>query len=261
MKRSKRAFNSTKQSGFSLIEMGVVLAIIASTLGSVITLTNQYQARSKYDVTQEKLEAIDTAIQNYVLATTTLPCPADPDLAEGNAEFAKSTDCSAAAAGGITEVSVDGSDTKDNIRIGVVPTRTLNLPDDYLLDGWNMRIKYAVITDLAIDKDTFESYSKPAISPLIINDSNGNELVDQTTGKDMFTAYIIISHGQDKKGAHVKSGATASTCTAGFGDTENCDNDEVFVDTNIKIDAETDALFFDDLILWKSFYLIEPDNK
>ncbi len=247
--------------GFSMVELSVVLAIIAAMAGSLLVLGERQQEISKYDATAEKLRVIEDALERYVMVAGNLPCPAERDPLPNTGTFGTATDCSAAAPAGVTDVSTDGAITADDIRIGVLPVRELNLPDFYMYDAWNSRFTYVVVKDLAIDQATFDAYSKPATNGIEIRDSAAGTIIIGASTGNQLAAYLIVSHGDDKKGATPKSGGTASTCTAGHGDEENCNNDNIFVDKSVALSASTDAAFFDDLVLWKAKYLIDPSMQ
>jgi prepilin-type N-terminal cleavage/methylation domain-containing protein len=245
--------------GFSLIELAVVLVIIALMAGSVIALVNRHLDTDSYDKTAKTLQRIEEALQREVMLSGYLPCPAALDAALSSAAYGVATDCNVAAPTGTTDISTIAG-TADDIRIGAVPTRSLNLPDNVLMDAWNMRLTYVVVKDLAIDTTKFNAYVKPASGGIIINDAAGNSTLDSTQA-ELFPAYIILSHGNDKKGATVLSGASATGCTAGNMDSENCDNDDSFIDTAFNNSTTIVASFFDDIIVWKPYHLINPSLK
>jgi prepilin-type N-terminal cleavage/methylation domain-containing protein len=249
----------TDLKGFSLIELAVVLVIIALMAGSVMTLMNRHLDTNRYDKTAETLKRIEEALQRQVMISGYLPCPAALNAAPSSATYGVATDCNAAAPAGTTDISAIAG-TADDIRIGAVPTRTLNLPDNMLMDAWNMRLTYVVVKDLAIDTTKFNAYVKPASGGVTVTDATGNPALDPAQA-ELFSAYAVLSHGNDKKGATVLSGGSATACTAGNMDSENCDGDSTFIDTAFNNSTTIIASFFDDLIVWKPYYLINPSLK
>jgi prepilin-type N-terminal cleavage/methylation domain-containing protein len=260
--------------GFSLIEMSVVLLIISTIMGSVILLTGKSQTKLKYEDTIAKIKEIDEALIRYAMRAGELPCPARRNSALNNTNLGVATDCNAAittvAAGGTGAVA-DGVLEAGQVRIGVVPTRTLGLPDNYMFDAWGMRITYAVNRNLAIDDATFQAYTKPAVGGILIQDSNGNSAFDTDNNAAIkpvgvsgltktFPAFIIISHGDNKKGATNLSGATTNACTAGTMDVLNCGNTGTFRDTSIKLINKTFAAYFDDIVLWRPYDYVDVNN-
>jgi prepilin-type N-terminal cleavage/methylation domain-containing protein len=249
VKKAKKHYNT----GFSLIEMSVVLAIISSIIGAMIVLTGKVQERSKYEATLSNMQIIHNALTAYGRKGGVLPCPARRDLAPTHVDFGKATDCNAVVTAGITEIG--------QVRIGVVPVRALSLPDELMFDDWNMRILYAVDKNLAIDATTFTAYTKPVAGGITLLDGSGNNIIDSNVLlTKLFPAYILLSHGQDKKGATNKLGNTTNTCTAGNADTLNCGNTGSFRDTVIKRIATTSASYFDDIMLWRTYDFLDNDN-
>ena len=249
----------SKVTAFSLLEMSVVLAIVSLILGSVISLATQQLNVNTYQQTKDTLNTIEAALQRQVMISGYLPCPASKTAAVASATYGIATDCNAAAPAGTTDISTIAG-TADDVRIGTVPTRTLNLSDKVMVDAWNMRITYAVVKDLAINKTTFDAYAKPTSGGIIVNDSAGNSMIAPSPTGNL-VAYVLVSHGYDNKGATAISGTSANSCGAGYGDTENCNNDGTFVDTSIQDKGVANAAFYDDLISWKPYYLIKPGLK
>src|SRR5678810_638736 len=93
--------------GFSLLEMSIVLLIISSmAAGAIAYLTVSLDRRGLYE-TQHKLEVIQETDH-------TADCPGLPT----------------------------GTDNPTVVVVGMVPTQTLGLPDDYAFDGWGRRMQY-----------------------------------------------------------------------------------------------------------------------
>jgi prepilin-type N-terminal cleavage/methylation domain-containing protein len=250
---------SCATAAFSLLEMSVVLTIIALILGAVISLANRQFDTNKYQKTADTIKIIEAALQRQVMISGYLPCPAARNAAPATAIYGVATDCTAVAPAGTTDLSTIAG-TADDVRVGVVPTRTLNLPDKVMMDAWNMRITYAVVKDLATTKITFDAYTKPASGGLALTDAAGNAMLAPTPTGNL-VAYVVVSHGNDKKGATVAAGAAGSACTAGAVDSENCDNDAAFIDTTLLDSTSAGAAFYDDLVMWKPYYLIKPSLK
>ncbi len=237
-------------SGFSLLELSIVLTIVGTMLAAVFELTVHYTHTTKYDTTIQTLQRIDAAMQRYVVQHGALPCPANRGDAPDSANYGISVNCGAPSAG---TVSVGAGNSA--IRIGVVPVRSLNLPDNLMFDAWHMRITYTVVENLAMDSATFDAYTKPAADPITIQDRYGNSVIDAGTGSDMLAAYAFISHGANKNGATVKRGDSINACIATLDDAENCDTDAFFIDTPVANSGISD---FDDLLLWVPHYQINP---
>lgn len=242
----------TQQNGFSLVELSVVLSIIAVLIGASIILTNKQLLTNQLNHSHDKLEAISEAIQQHLALSGDMPCPAPFNAALSSATFGVSTVCADAAVAGET-IDID------NIRIGTVPTRSLNIPDDYMFDAWDMRITYAVVKELATI-GSFDGYTIPATSVITINDKYAVAQLDTTNNVDT-VAYILISHGKDKAGARNKTGTTTNTCADTNLDDENCGHDDaVFISTPPQTQT-TGASYTDDITFWQTYTQINPALK
>lgn len=129
----------------------------------------------------------------------------------------------------------------DCIWAGSVPTRTLGIPDDMMLDEWGNRFTYVVTSSLASGMTVFDT-------------NNGVLKVTNDAGQVFENLhYMVISHGPDGKGAFTANGVPGIACPAGVGvpaDKENCDLDRTFIDTGFGIDVGT-GKEEGDLLLWR----------
>ena len=139
--------NISYKRGFTLLEMSIVLIIISIvSVGAMVVFAESLAASQSRD-TAAKLVAIQNALYEFRTANNRLPCPADVTLALTHANFgvevAGPGSCSSA-----NYVNTAGLSTDP--REGMVPTRTLRLPDDYAIDSWGRRIMYAVAKDMTL---------------------------------------------------------------------------------------------------------------
>lgn len=123
-----------KQSGFTLIEIAVVLVLVGLLLGSFIGSLTQRIETSQRESARKQLEDIKTALLGFASARGRLPCPT---TTTGNGN----------------EVPIGGSTiaTSCTLQHGFIPGRTLSIDgpynrDNLLIDVWGNPIRYSVTT-------------------------------------------------------------------------------------------------------------------
>ncbi len=139
MKKRKGAFK-----GFTIVEMAVALAVISLLLGTSIAFTSARIAAQKLQTTKDRMNTITESIRMFAIHHGSLPCPADGSLASSNASFGigqrTGTSGSVCNAGNLLTVTVAGS----RVVQGVVPTGTLGLSPENMMDGWSRRFSYMI---------------------------------------------------------------------------------------------------------------------
>jgi len=119
------------QSGFSLIEMSIVLIIVGALAGSLVTPMRDSIMHAKRRSAQEQLIVLREAMHGYLIAHGHLPCPVS--LSEVNADLAAQKTNNASCAffhGGFPAVE-----------LGVLGERS---EQGLLLDPWGNPIRYAL---------------------------------------------------------------------------------------------------------------------
>lgn len=86
-----------QQTGFTLVEMAIVLAILGIVLAGLFTGTSALRETSKFKEDQQKLQDIKAALLSYVAVNHYLPCPTDP--VNGNTGLQSPTENRAATDG------------------------------------------------------------------------------------------------------------------------------------------------------------------
>jgi prepilin-type N-terminal cleavage/methylation domain-containing protein len=227
------------QSGFTLIELAVVLMIVGLLLGGLLVpLTTQMEQRNIAD-TQKSLSEIKEAIIGYALANGRLPCPATATIATGSTNA------------GIAMTSGSGSSLVCSNASGVVPWATLGVNET---DAWGNRFTYRVTPDFA-DGIGSSSYGgcTPSPTPTLATFglcSVGN--LDVLSAKSGGTTIagsvpaVIISHGKNGAGAYTQQG-TQIAVGSDNDEKENSDGS-----SNTKYVSHTLTPTFDDLVVWIS---------
>lgn len=224
--------------GFTLFEMTVVMIIAGIVLALLGATLLAYNNENRIKTTEIRSEEIQKALSRYLVANGRYPCVARRDLGADDAAFGReiTTICNAG--------NVTGTVNAGNVRIGAVPTRTLNLPDTFAADGWGRKFTFAVTKALA----TNGSYRSDSGVISIVNSSN---VVFFPSAH-----YVIVSHGATGIGARAFTYENSGTaieavpCTGAGLDAENCNDNEVFMSTLINT-TKNDPAFFDDYVFYK----------
>ena len=192
--------------------MLTILSIVVGTY--MLEMVSGSDIRAQ-EVTLQRMEAIEQALQSRWLAEGRVPCPAAGDAALDSqwygTEQGDPDDCTANGGEYIGPIAATCNNwdtlcattcTSDCGAVyGVVPVRNLNLPDEYALDGWNRRISYVVDQRYTIAQS---STIDPA---LIVTDDH--EIPASATELGRYPV-IMISHGRSGNKAFPANGSTVA---------------------------------------------------
>jgi prepilin-type N-terminal cleavage/methylation domain-containing protein len=215
-------------SGFTLIEIVVVLIIVSILIAMAAALTRGVTAAQKRSLTTTRMAGVDTALMLYVQQQKRLPCPADGTLL--------SSDISA---GKEVRPCLNPALANQNQHDGVVPWRTLGITETDATDGWDRRLTFRVFPDLTADGAMDMSMCDPAgtvtgtatptcnascvstnlglCTPpkdflkgrgLEVRDASGATpaTMDPNADPNTGAAYVVISAGESGGGAYLSSG-------------------------------------------------------
>ncbi len=239
----------TRQDGLSLVEAAIGLVVIGLLALPLIQAT-KYQIVDEIRVTNYGAirNSIDSVNQFFGSGVGAYPCPASLTLAEGDANFGVSGDCTLANVRLCTDPiwpANEGICKTDNsinaIIIGGVPFATLRMPQEESLDYWGNKIIYTV-THKQTDTATYttaggEVRLQAVDDPVAVAAGTADGVPDLLGPRyDMF----LFSTGSNGTGGYTKDGIAITACgdaTTGF-EHENCDFDNVFfIDRRPGVDA------------------------
>lgn len=250
---------TSQQAGFSLIELSIIITVLALFAAGIMSTQRVTTETKQVDVVTDEIKTIRKALAYYAKKKGFLPCPARRDLPPENASFGLSTDCNTAAPSGVTDVTPSGGAGTDALRIGMLPVRTLGLPEKYAFDQWDSRYTYVSVKRLSIDSATFNGFTTALTTGIIqVMDATGAQISPASTSN--FISNIVFSHGADKRGAYSRAGTVINACVttaSAAKDDENCDGDAIFVDMPVN-DRVTDTGYYYDMVSWEKNVVPEP---
>lgn len=103
---------------------------------------------------------------------------------------------------------------------GMVPTKTLRLPDDYAFDGWGRRIMYAVSTAMTQQNAFITIPASDGTTRMTVNDASAHAITTMA-------AYVLASLGTYGHGAYPRGGGSTpiNYGTTNTDHRNNCDCD------------------------------------
>ena len=293
---SNRIRRKTQQ-GFSLLEFSLVLVLVGILLGSVLLLYNGYTKTKAIKHDQEAAEVINQTVASFFRSRGRFPCPSSISAGEGSPLFGRETDCSDTSVAPGTcgphycvaarTFDDDGDpatpDVTRRVRIGSVPFLDITdmngfddngdgivsedefsryIPGEFYslwrenaVDSHGRRFTYAVTENQAVNGAFVEGaggilIQTEQVPPVVLNNTAN---------------YVVIGYGEDGFGARNENGTAFVGClnAPSAAETENCDNDAVFVSGLIRTTAG--ANYFDDSVsyrVWMPWFLwdVEPET-
>ena len=212
-----------QRAAFTLLEMSVVFVIIGVVAGGAMVIFNQSVDRRQMVETQTKLRDIQKALEDFRIANNRLPCPANVQTAMSAAGFGSENSSSGNDCAGTNNILLSGAAAYSGapqVYIGMVPTRTLKLPDDAAIDAWGRRIMYAVDNNFAAT-DAFTNIAPDdTTTRIIVKDASGTDIA---TGKQSIS-YVVLSYGADGHGGYPRTGGSTRIANNSGGSDEltNC---------------------------------------
>ena len=226
---------------FTLLELAVVLVIVSLMVGFGLQAFDKAGEQECYKVTEERLDTINRALQDFLAANKRLPKPAARTYGSSQPQFGYEL-----ATNDTALIGVNGS-----VLFGAIPHATLNLPIAYAADCWGNKFTY-LVTNTLTSADPSTGYGSGANGTITLR--SGTIAAPNTQSTEV--AYAVISHGMDGFGAKpLAAGNNANDfCTVNTGkiDTENCDNANTVIFNSSRNIAKGSATYFDDLLIYST---------
>ena len=267
--------NRSAQKGFSLVELAIVMIIFGSIISIMGHALSVYTAQQQREHTTEAIEKTTGALIEAQIIFGFLPCPARLNLPEDHPDYGIA-DCTSVDRG-IRGRDADNDGVRDPMLVGAVPIRTLEdmelddsvIADLNTYDGWGNRLVYAVSSNLAFDNDTFPlSHGGKAE----FNEQWGIIDVLDEFGVSVLeipatAQFVIVSHGENGKGAFNNQGQRQDICTVSLTDpndppqqtstfvpdpdeSENCDHNDIRFLSGLR--SERPGFYNDDIVRFRS---------
>jgi prepilin-type N-terminal cleavage/methylation domain-containing protein len=209
-----------RSSGFTLIELAVVLAIFGLLLGILVVPLSTQVDQSRIAETERQLAAVREALIGFAIANGRLPCPANPATPTGTAGAGAEQRTPPTCTGGVVE--------------GVLPWAALGVPET---DPWGRRLTYRVSLLFADDPAAGMQASFLITDAGTINVTDGAVIIGNTIPA------IVVSHGKNGRGAFRTDGV--QILGAAGNELENANGNATFV-------SRVHAPDFDDIVVWVS---------
>lgn len=185
--------NSSRQSGFSLVELTIVLVIIALLSGGLLLGLSAQRDISSNQEAQRQLDNIKEALLAFAITNGRLPCPAIPTLPNTNANAGQEDRLNTSSA--------------CNLSHGTLPWASLGLPET---DPWGQRFTYFAST----------KFTQPIVAPALAsftletgippdNSGTANIKITAASGSNIASdlAGVVVCHGPLGAGAYTTDGS------------------------------------------------------
>lgn len=248
---------SRKASGFTLVEMAVVLLIVGLLLGGLVPVLSTQMNIQRSNNTQKQLSDVMEALTGFAIVNGRLPCPAS-STSNGLESF-----CTTYSSSCTVTTTLSSHGRCSNPYDGLVPAATLGLmPVDsqgFVLDSWNNRIRYAVTAYDDTTNDIFSFTSPDGIKTTGLSTALPNLFVCSTatgiSGSACASGASLTSNGVPaviySTGVNGGYGGTGTDESANPNPNSSSSNNQTFVSHTLTPNTATNGEF-DDLVVWLS---------
>lgn len=217
--------SSNSESGFSLLELAIVLVILGAIGGLSMPLLTAHMTRTAFLRTRTHQDYVLDAIAVYVQKNKRFPCPAEPHITGENF--------------GLAQESCRMEKAK-----GIIPFKTLGISEHYAKDGFKRLMTYVVEPELAKKANKLQEESGGLITVKTEEDFSVLPPRTKIEKNQNYVALIIISHGESGLGAFIGNGQAGKISGPSLSPhkKENCDENFIFIESNRS----------DDILRWET---------
>ena len=221
------------QSGFTLVEIAIVLLIVGLLMRTVLEPIGIAQQQKRINSTRTELELVKDSLHAHLVAHGFLPCPIKTNALSLQRNDSAAGDECRVSQGGVPAVVLGLS--------GAIDAKGV------LLDAWNRPYRYTVslqnhssmgnprLPDWTTQGEASNVGLRYLSSDIVLCIQPSRASCTRKNVRAKHLAFVVLSHGQDNS----STGAQ----------TENLDGDETFVVNALSTSQESP---FDDQLVWSS---------
>jgi prepilin-type N-terminal cleavage/methylation domain-containing protein len=230
-----------QKKGYTIIELSIVILLISILISGALTVVGGSANNKKITITKTRIDEIYKALGGFLLSNGRLPCPA-------SIIAIKSTDATygteGTAAGNCTAGGGVYASGTSNLVYGLVPVKTLGLPNEYGEDAFGSKIAYIVEKNFT-NSSTFKNALET--STMTLTEFMGG--VSQEITKD--SIFALVSYGANKSGAFNANGTIQNSRSSNSSEMDNDLGTSNVFDKNLVFNAP-DSDVFDDIVFYKT---------
>ncbi|MBF0382474.1 MAG: type II secretion system protein [Magnetococcales bacterium] len=190
----KNRSKTSKNHGFTLAEVAIVLVIMGVLLSLGISAFTAQKESAALKVTKERQKIIKEAMINFLRINMRLPCPDT----EANAGTGTMPD-------GVENCTVTPSS------FGILPWDTLGVSRSVAMDGWENFFLYHVSTQASTNGDLWTTsmagLNESFLGEIYVRERNSAGTLETITSATAPNAvFVLVSHGPNGDGAYTAKG-------------------------------------------------------
>lgn len=192
-------------SGFTLLELAIVIIVISLVAGMGLRATIGMVESAKLSATLNKLDVIENALMQFRSNFNRLPCPGDVSLARTDSSYGVEAsgagNCLSGSPAATFYTAAAGTPSVSSVVEGAVPFKALNLPEQFMYDGWGRRFAYAADVNMTAT-DAFNTIKPNEYCRITVTDGGGNRTgASFTSGQG--AVYVLLSYGANGHGGYI----------------------------------------------------------